>query len=47
MSWEKTWKMSVAVLVTLTAPIWVIPFFVVGGIWESSQRMYKLLWGDE
>ena len=47
MNWERTWKMAVAVVVTLTAPIWIVPLLIFGSIWESCQSMYKLLWGDK
>ena len=43
----KAFKMFIAVLVTLTSPIWIVPLLIFGSIWESCQNMYKLLWGDK
>lgn len=40
-------KMLIAVLVTLTAPIWIIPVMIVGAFLQATQSMYKLLWGDK
>lgn len=40
-------KKAISILLTITAPIWIIPFMVVFGIKEGSEDLYKILWGKE
>jgi hypothetical protein len=40
-------KKIIAILLTITAPIWIIPTIVVIGIKEGSADLYKILWGEE
>ena len=38
-------KRLISILLTITAPIWVIPLMLVLGIWEGSIQMQELLFG--
>ena len=40
-------KKAIAILLTITAPIWIIPVIVVFGIKEGSEDLYKILWGNK
>jgi hypothetical protein len=40
-------KILITVVIFFTWPIWIIPFFLVGGIYDSLPEIHKIIWGDE
>ena len=38
-------KKLVGLLLTITAPLWIIPVVVIVGIWEGSEEMYEIMFG--
>ena len=40
-------KKAISFLLAITLPIWVIPAFIVLGVYETYQDIYKYLWGEK
>mgnify|MGYP006921311231 CR=1 FL=1 len=40
-------KKTISLLLAITLPIWVIPAFIVLGVYEAYQDIYKYLWGEK
>ena len=38
-------KRLISLLLSITAPLWFIPFMVVASIWDGSTKMQELLFG--
>ncbi len=40
-------KKAISFLLAITLPIWVIPAFIIIGVYETYQGIDRYLWGEK